>query len=340
MEDFPPHAALIGLDWGTTSLRAYLFDAAGRVIAKRESNAGIMNLPRPPSEGGFDQALDAICGAWLDHQRDLPIIAAGMVGSAQGWAEAPYVMVPANAISLADGIVQLRTARGTTLNLVPGVIEYGGLPNVMRGEEVQIVGASREDEATGSHHRSTLIGLPGTHAKWAVVGDECIERFYTFMTGEVFAALCTHTILGRTMAPQDCLDVDAFLLGIDVAKRWREVGMLSTIFSTRTLGLTGQLMPEQQSDYLSGLLIGHELIGLEGVLISQGMALTDHTPVLIGNNALCERYRLALSQFGCAHTHILHQATERGLWHIATQAGLVTTAVGATSSSTPPQPIA
>jgi len=91
------HAALIALDWGTTSLRAYLYDANGAVLETRASTAGIMNLPRPAAEGGFDAAFDAVVGAWLDRTPELPVIAAGMVGSAQGWKEAPYVNAPASA---------------------------------------------------------------------------------------------------------------------------------------------------------------------------------------------------------------------------------------------------
>lgn len=189
--------ALVGLDWGTTSLRAYLFDADGNVLAARASTAGIMNLPRP---GGFDAAFEAVAAEWFDAFPELPAIAAGMVGSAQGWREAPYVDTPATAQALVAGIVEVETARGVVLRIVPGVIERGELPNVMRGEETQIVGALAGDAALGANGAAALVGLPGTHAKWAVVRGESIEAFHTFMTGELFAALRDHTILGRTMA--------------------------------------------------------------------------------------------------------------------------------------------
>ncbi|HEY3596900.1 MAG TPA: 2-dehydro-3-deoxygalactonokinase, partial [Paraburkholderia sp.] len=112
--------ALIALDWGTTALRAYLFDAAGQLLETRASTAGIMNLPRAAHEGGFDVAFDAVCGGWLDRVADVPVIAAGMVGSAQGWKEAPYVETPASADAIVHGIVRVQTARGATLHIVPG----------------------------------------------------------------------------------------------------------------------------------------------------------------------------------------------------------------------------
>jgi 2-dehydro-3-deoxygalactonokinase len=312
--------ALVGLDWGTTSLRAHLFDAAGNVLATRASGAGIMSLPHP---GGFDAAFEAACGDWLDDAPEVPAIAAGMVGSAQGWREAPYVDTPATVEALVRGIARIATARGTMLHIVPGVIERGELPNVMRGEETQIVGALAGDPALGANGAAVLVALPGTHAKWAVVQGERIEGFRTFMTGELFAALRNHTILGRTMAEPAQPDTEAFLRGVIVAKNDDHAGLLATIFSTRTLGLTAQLQAEQQPDYLSGLLIGHEIGGVQALLGERNAALASETLRLVGEPALCERYRLALAEFGCVNTTIVAAAAERGLWRIATQAGLV-----------------
>ncbi len=318
VQAFAARPALIGLDWGTTAMRAYLFDALGNVLATRASTDGIMRLPQP---GGFDAAFEAACGEWLEPLPSLPVIAAGMVGSAQGWREAPYVETPADASALVAGIVRVTTARGVCVHIVPGVIERGDLPNVMRGEETQIVGALANAAIGGE--TPSLVGLPGTHAKWAIVRDERIESFHTFMTGELYGALREHTILGRTMVEPQQLDTQAFLRGVTVAKHAHHAGLLATIFSTRTLGLTGVLQADQQPDYLSGLLIGHELSGLAALLESRGAALAGEAPRLIGSAALCERYRLALTEFGCVHASLVEAAAERGLWRIATQAGLV-----------------
>ena len=313
---------LIALDWGTTSLRAYLVGADGTALDTRASSAGIMNLPA----GGFDQAFEETCGAWLDAHATLaaplPVIAAGMVGSAQGWVEAPYVETPAGADALVAGIVTVKTSRGVVVHVVPGVLERGVLPNVMRGEETQIFGALASEPSLGTSG-GALIGLPGTHAKWAFVSDERIERFYTFMTGETFSVLRDHTILGRTMHPSATHDEQAFVRGVDTARDAGDAGMLATIFTTRTLGLTGQLTGEQQPDYLSGLLIGHELRGLSEVLTREGSSLAGKTLRLIGSDALCDRYRVALSRFGCHDAPIVAQATEHGLYRIAVLAGLV-----------------
>jgi len=135
------------------------------------------------------------------------------------------------------------------------------------------------------------------------------------------------------MLTPDQPDTDAFLRGVRVARDKGKAGVLATIFSTRTLGLTGQLAREQQPDYLSGLLIGHELSGLEAALAQQQSTLAGSALQLIGNAALCERYRLALAQFGCHQADLVKQATERGLWRIAAQAGLVSEASGAAQAT-------
>jgi len=323
--------ALIALDWGTTALRAYLLDANGAVLDTRASPAGIMNLPKPAAEGGFDTVFEETCGAWLASIASLPVIAAGMVGSAQGWMEAPYVSTPADPAALVAGIVRVKTLKGTTVHIVPGVLEDGALPNVMRGEETQIFGALASDPSLDQQPHGGLIGLPGTHAKWAVVSKGRIERFYTFMTGETFGALRDHTILGRTMRATDQQDLGAFIRGVDTAKDAGHAGLLATIFSTRTLGLTGQLQPEQQADYLSGLLIGHELRGLNEVLAREEADLAGKALRLIGNDALCERYRLALARFGCHDARTVAHATERGLHRIALQAGLIQSTASASN---------
>jgi 2-dehydro-3-deoxygalactonokinase len=138
------------------------------------------------------------------------------------------------------------------------------------------------------------------------------------MTGEGFAALCAHTILGRTMRPAAEPDLDAFDRGVAVARSPDgRLGVLSTVFSARTLGLVGALAAEAQADYLSGLLIGHEVAALDQ------LGERREPIVLVGDAALCEHFRRALAASGHAPAVIAARATERGLWRIAVAAGLV-----------------
>ncbi len=322
-ETFTAAPSLIALDWGTTSLRAYLYDAHGGVLATRSRAAGVMHVPAGGARA-FDDAFEDACGDWLARAPGVPVLAAGMVGSAQGWREAPYVATPAGADALVAGLVTVETARGAIVSIVPGVIATGELPDVMRGEETQIVGALASGASLEADHSGVLIGLPGTHAKWAWVKGGLIERFQTFMTGELFAVLRDHTILGRTMRAPDAPDRAAFLRGVSIARGAQRAGMLATIFSTRTLGLTGRLAPDAQGDYLSGLLIGHELNALDTMLAEErGVALASQPLLLIGDDRLCARYVDALHAFGSTHARVVAHATERGLWQIAARAGLV-----------------
>ena len=196
-------AQLIALDWGTTSLRAYKLAADGVVLEQRALSSGIMQLPKTPRiingrecADGFELAFDEACGDWLDAQPDLPVIACGMVGSAQGWREAAYCETPANVANLGNSLQTVISLRGTVVHIVPGVIQRSRLPNVMRGEETQVLGVLQNLPVEAG--ADLLIGLPGSHSKWVDVVDGCITHFDTFMTGEVFAVLSEHSILGRT----------------------------------------------------------------------------------------------------------------------------------------------
>ena len=315
-------AALIGLDWGTSSLRAYRMAADGSVLDVVQRPWGIMHLPVVQPDAGrdsaFEHALQDACGAWLQAEPALPMLAAGMVGSAQGWREAPYLDTPASLDDLAKGLTRVARATGGDLHIVAGLIQRGELPNVMRGEETQVLGVMADQTTQGAS--PVLIGLPGTHSKWVTARGRRIEHFDTFMTGEVFGALRDHTILGRTTQPAEAPDDAAFVRGLHVAQSESgQSGLLSNIFSTRTLGLTGALPARAQADYLSGVLIGHEVASL----------LQRHGPrcalpvVLCGEPDLCRRYALALQLCGFATARIAPNATARGLWQLAVAARLV-----------------
>ncbi|WP_202368707.1 2-dehydro-3-deoxygalactonokinase [Pseudomonas sp. MWU318] len=322
-------AQLIALDWGTTSLRAYKLAAGGVVLEQRALSSGIMQLPKTPRvinggecTDGFELAFEEACGDWLDAQPDLPVIACGMVGSAQGWREAAYCETPANVANLGNSLQTLVSLRGTRVHIVPGVIQRSRLPNVMRGEETQVLGVLQNLSAEAGG--DLLIGLPGSHSKWVEVLEGCITHFDTFMTGEVFAVLSEHSILGRTQQQGAAFDGVAFDRGVQVAlSADGELGVLSTLFSARTLGLTGELAPTAQADYLSGLMIGHELAALATVQRRRRNSVHLPAIILIGNAQLCARYGRALDACGFARVTLAEQATERGLWQLALAAGLL-----------------
>lgn len=313
---------LIALDWGTTSLRAYRFDGSGQVAESRHLACGILRVATDGgASAGFERAFDEACGDWRSASPGSPILACGMIGSAQGWREAAYLEVPTRVDDLGRSLTRVETSSGAVLHIIPGILDRGPLPEVMRGEETQVagvIGQRTESPGAAGAGAEHWIGLPGTHAKWVRVQDRRIVGFHTFLTGEVFAALCAHTILGRTMRPPATPDLAAFDRGVAVARSPRaRAGVLSTMFSTRTLGLVGELAAEAQADYLSGLLVGHELAGLEQL----GARL--ESAVLVGSDALCQRYRRALAVFGHPSATIAADATERGLWRVACSAGLV-----------------
>jgi len=243
---------MIGVDWGTSSTRAYRLatpgePAVGAVLERREAPAGILHIP----PGGFAAALREVVGDWIA-AGERRVLLAGMVGSRQGWLEAPYLACPAGLEEIAGALVPVPFV-DAEVRLVPGLrAEDGtGVPEVMRGEEVQVLGVL----GTGGTV-DPLVCLPGSHAKWVHVEGGQVVGFKTSMTGEAYAALRRHTILGRMMEG-DAAPSPAFDAG--VARAAYPGGLLHHLFGARTLALFGRLSPADGASYLSGLLIGHEV---------------------------------------------------------------------------------
>jgi 2-dehydro-3-deoxygalactonokinase len=304
-------AALIGIDWGTTSFRAYRIGADSTVLATRTAPAGILKV----ADGDFEAVLEREVGDWLRAAPALPVVISGMITSRQGWLEVPYCACPAGSVELAGALGELTTGAGRRLHLVPGVSLLGsdGVPDVIRGEETQIIG-----QLAGGRGGEVLV-LPGTHSKWAFARDGRIVWFATFMTGELYAVLSEHSILGRLMAAGAAPDEAAFARGLSYAREGPG-GLLKRLFSARTLGLFGELPASALGSYLSGLLIGSEL--------AEALACLPEAPgaralTVIGDSALAERYRGAIEGAGFDARTGDADASARGQLLIARAAGLV-----------------
>jgi 2-dehydro-3-deoxygalactonokinase len=243
--------ALIAVDWGTSNLRAFRLNADGEVIDRRSVASGILSV----EPGRFAEVLRNNVGDWLA-AGESRILLSGMVGSRNGWVEAPYLHCPATIAAIADASVPL-PFDGLEARLIPGIqgTDSNGIPEVMRGEETEIAGMLAALAQAGT--RSALVCLPGTHSKWVQVEGEAIVSFQTCMTGEVFSALRTSTILGRTMSPDNEIQEAAFLRG--VARSADAGGLLHHLFGVRSLYLMNLLKEEDSASFLSGLLIGHEV---------------------------------------------------------------------------------
>ena len=297
---------VVAIDWGSSMLRAALIAEDGRVLEERSAQRGILAIPA----GGFAEALQLTCGEWLLAEQRLCIIS-GMAGSRQGWREVAYCPCPAGFDELRRQVAFIDWPYSPArICIVPGLsCEHHGVPDVMRGEEVQIFGAL---SLMGGASSGRFV-LPGTHSKWVRVADGRVLGFATFMTGELYALLRTYSILARTLPPDDGpLDREAFTRGVAQART--SGSLLRSAFSTRTLALFQREPPHIMPSYLSGLLIGEELR-------AQQFDATDGTIGVIGSQLLALRYELALLSMGLPARRIGAEATWRGLWLMARSLG-------------------
>jgi 2-dehydro-3-deoxygalactonokinase len=235
----------IAVDWGTTNRRAYLIDSGGGCVREFEDGKGILSVP----DGGFPAAVAEI----RERLGDKPLLLAGMVGSNRGWQEAPYVPCPAGLDDLVAGTVRPGKAEA----LVPGVSYLGdGRADVMRGEEVQLLGAV----VSGTVDPEALVCHPGTHNKWVLLRHGRIHSFRTVMTGELFNLLKEHSILSDLLQgevePNDAFREAARFAIFNEA-------LPAELFTVRARVLLGQAKKEDAASYTSGLLIGSDVrIGL------------------------------------------------------------------------------
>ena len=263
----------IGVDWGTTNRRAYLMNADGKQTAEFEDGKGIMSVPAD----GFPAAVAEI----RERLGDKPLLLAGMIGSNRGWVEAPYVPCPAGMDELVRGLVWVTDTEA----VVPGVSFVGDdRADVMRGEEVQLLGAV----AAGLIPANCLVCHPGTHNKWAAVAAERLVSFRTVMTGELFSLLKEHSILADLLQP-DVEPDTAFRSGVRRSLDYHDAQ--AELFTVRARVLLGQAPREQAASYASGLLIGSDIrIGLAGNAVGQ--------VIVMGRPELTELYAAALDEAG------------------------------------------
>ena len=275
-------AEWIAVDWGTSNMRAWAMSASGTVLAEACSDQGMGKLARD----GFEPALLALIGDWINGPTT--VIACGMVGSRQGWVEAPYAAVPCP--TLPQGLVQAPTTHpDLTVYVVPGIMQADPA-DVMRGEETQITGFLARNKGWDG-----VICLPGTHTKWVYVSAEEVISFQTFMTGELFNTIATQTVLRHSIAAEGW-DDSAFINGLETAIA-RPERLAARLFSLRAQGLLNGMQGNTARAHLSGLLIGAELAGAKPYWLGQQIAV-------IGDSGLSKLYVTALATQSATATQV------------------------------------
>jgi 2-dehydro-3-deoxygalactonokinase len=290
---------LLAGDWGTTNLRAWTLDEAGIVIqAARFDGFGVSHLAREEAASRFESEMRPALGA-----EGLPALLCGMVGSTLGWAPAPYEDCPAG---LADLAARLTRAPGAArVSVVPGLRWRGaeGRPDVMRGEETQILGWAAADPQRSRGKR--LVCHPGTHTKWVLLEEGRIAAFATAMTGELFAVLRAHSVLAGSGGKDDPAAFDA---GLEAAG---DGGALAArLFGVRARVVGYGAAQDTSGDYLSGLLIGADAAATPALL-----GVSVEAVDIIGDARLCALYARALERRGArCEIHDGETAAVTGLW--------------------------
>jgi len=297
--------AFIGVDWGTSSFRAWLFDRTGHVLDRVYGPFGITQV----TDKAFRQTLMTAVGDWLSGPSDMPVVMCGMIGSAQGWVEATYLSGTVGVDDLAAGVVKVPDPEAE-IYIIPGLqgVSADGHNDVMRGEETLLAGELRKAESG-----SSLFCLPGTHSKWIAGDAGRIERLTTFMTGELFQLIRANSILSPLIdeGAEVNLHSEAFAEGVALAKS--PSGPLHQLFAIRAGILTGRFARADVLTLLSAVLVGSECKAVTAAFQTEELP-----PVrLISSGAIAETYKRAFSLLDISYQSAdSEQAAQAGLFAI------------------------
>lgn len=293
-----PDRPYIAGDWGTSHLRLFLC-SGGRVLQRCEG-PGVAQLSAAADPARFSQTLRELTAPWVQAHGAVPVWLSGMVGSRTGWREAPYVPCPADVSSFAASMLRF-VADAQKITIAPGLLctNPRGAPDVLRGEETQIIGAFARHPALAQGRQ--VLALPGTHAKWVLVEDGRIVSFQTSLTGELYALLRDHSTLARASSNANAgtdsvLDDRAFQQGIARVRDLRTTPLQHLVFETRSRQLVGGMSRPEALAFLSGLMIGQDVEGAIGLF--DGAPARGACVPLIGAPRLTELYRIALASHG------------------------------------------
>ena len=286
----------LSCDWGTTAFRLRLVRAEDlSVLAEVTQGSGIAETysrwidQGSPQRQLFYASILKERIAELGQQSGLsltgiPVILSGMASSSIGMKELPYQKLPFGLDG--TGLLVEKLAADNDMNPLFVISGVQSETDVMRGEETKILGCS---SMLANDDQEQLIILPGTHSKHVIVKQQQVIAFKTYMTGEFFKLLSTHSILSASVAEETDFDEPAnqsrFCAGIRAAQ---ESGLLHAAFRVRTNQLLESVPGTENFYYLSGLLIGSELKDIPpGIAVHLAAGWTHST-----------LYQTALSELG------------------------------------------
>lgn len=285
--------SFLSCDWGTSNFRLRLVRCADRqVLGEVRTADGVATLAgsaQPEVRASvYGPYLIARAQQLLDRSgaQVTNCVISGMASSRIGWRELPYATLPqaldGNCLVVGQMECGFDHDRRLQVHLISGVRDR---EDVMRGEETEAIGLASLVPALRTG-RALLI-LPGTHSKHIDLCHGAICGFTTFMTGELFSHLRQMPTLRHVVSQANGIapDSESFHAGVRSAHGG---GFFRELFRIRARNLLES--PGDEAAFLSGLLIGTELLQVER---------SPERPVWIGcAEPLAMLYRAASDELG------------------------------------------
>lgn len=257
----------ISCDWGTSAFRLRVVNAGTKevlaTIKTDQGNAAVYNdwINNHQQEDRLSfysnilaDGVRALEQEYNQTLADTTIVISGMASSSIGMMELPYKDLPFHL----DGSDVLTEVTAPLPHLKHSILFISGAKtsdDVMRGEETKLLGCDIDNE-----QEKHLLILPGTHTKHVLIEKGIVTDFKTYMTGELFNLLSTKSVLAASVVKDETGQPgDNAYFFIKGVREAADNNMLNSIFHVRTFRLFEYHSPQQNYQYLSGLLIGSEL---------------------------------------------------------------------------------
>jgi 2-dehydro-3-deoxygalactonokinase len=306
----------ISVDWGTTNLRIRLVSLPTlEIIEEIKSPKGVKTINKEWLEKGGDRELhfsDFLKTQLIQFNTEInptiPIVLSGMASSSIGLRELPYSVLP---FESSGNTLHVELVKSDSfpyyLTIISGVQSS---TDVIRGEEVQIVGLFEQEDTL----KSIVFIFPGTHSKHIICEKGIVTNFRTFMTGELFEVISEHTILSSSIKNGHLNKAEWVAFEEGVLQTVKGISLLNSLFRIRTHTLFKEKTEIENSFYLSGLLIGEEIRTLTN--------FTCDTIKLCAGGVLYELYYRAIDILGLLDKteiiskEIVDNSVIKGQWKI------------------------
>lgn len=239
-----PDIACVAIDWGSSSRRAYALAPDGACVDRHEDGEGLL-AARARHASSLDGLLSGFCA-----DRTVPVLVAGLAGERQGGRTVPFFGTDVPLRALGRHLVRLEGRRFA----LPGYAQTMPQADLLRGQAAHLLGLLERGVDSG------WVVLPGMHSRWVQLRRGHVQRWSTFVSGELFELQRHLGTLAPLLEARWSDDPAGFDEELELARSGAPLSQ--ALWTLRAAVSSGAVPAVRATPMLSGLLIGAEFSGM------------------------------------------------------------------------------